>query len=115
MAHALLAGDGSDALAPTSSAHPFPVTLHTERAYAPLDEVVERKGTGHPDTICDHLAEAPASALTRHLRERHGYRLHFNVDEALLAAGAVEVGLGGGRVLRPTRIVLAGKVDRRAG
>jgi S-adenosylmethionine synthetase len=92
----------------------FPLLIQPGPPYAPFDEVVERKGLGHPDTICDHLAEALAQALTRHFRERHGRRLHFNVDKALLAAGAVEVGFGGGRVLRPTRIVLAGKVDRRA-
>ena len=28
-------------------------------------EVVERKGIGHPDTICDSVAEAAAVALAR--------------------------------------------------
>ncbi|CAN5833021.1 methionine adenosyltransferase [soil metagenome] len=93
----------------------FPTLLLPSGPYEPLDEVVERKGVGHPDSICDHLAEALAAALTRHFLDRHGRRFHFNVDKALLAAGAVEVGFGGGRVLRPTRIVLAGKIDRRAG
>jgi S-adenosylmethionine synthetase len=93
----------------------LPIMVLPRPAYAPEDEVVERKGIGHPDTICDHLAEALAEVLTRHFLQRHGRRLHFNVDKALLAAGAVEVGFGGGRPVRPTRIVLAGKVDRRAG
>ncbi|MFN2322583.1 MAG: methionine adenosyltransferase [Trueperaceae bacterium] len=82
--------------------------------YAPHDEVVERKGVGHPDSLCDHLAEALAAAIVRDARERFGRPVHFNVDKALLAAGAVEVGFGGGALVRPTRIVLAGKVDRRA-
>jgi S-adenosylmethionine synthetase len=93
----------------------FPTLVLPCGPYDPVDEVVERKGVGHPDSICDHLAEALAAALTRHFLERHGRRFHFNVDKALLAAGAVEVDFGGGRLLRPTRIVLAGKVDRRAG
>lgn len=33
-------------------------------------EVVERKGLGHPDTLCDALVEAIAVALNRLYRER---------------------------------------------
>ena len=33
------------------------LTLTSRAPYAPPIEFVERKGTGHPDTICDHLAE----------------------------------------------------------
>jgi S-adenosylmethionine synthetase len=33
--------------------------------HAPPIEFVERKGTGHPDTICDRLAEELAHQLAR--------------------------------------------------
>ena len=92
----------------------YPLVVLRHDPYDPADEVVERKGVGHPDSLCDHLAEALARALIAHCRERHGRPLHFNVDKALLAAGAVDIGFGGGWFVRPTRIVLAGKLDRRA-
>ncbi|MEA3503209.1 MAG: methionine adenosyltransferase, partial [Actinomycetota bacterium] len=33
------------------------LTVTQRDPYDPPVEFVERKGTGHPDTICDHLAE----------------------------------------------------------
>lgn len=83
--------------------------------YDPPLEFVERKGLGHPDTLCDALAENLACGLARHFRERHGHLKHFNVDKALLSAGEVELGYGGGRVITPTEIILAGKVDMEGG
>jgi hypothetical protein len=44
-------------------------------------EVVERKGLGHPDTICDALAEALSQNLCRDYRRRFGQILHHNVDK----------------------------------
>ncbi|HXQ67877.1 MAG TPA: methionine adenosyltransferase, partial [Alphaproteobacteria bacterium] len=46
-------------------------------------EVVERKGLGHPDTLCDMLAEALSLSLSRFYRERFGLILHHNVDKVL--------------------------------
>ena len=53
-----------------------------------LVEVVERKGIGHPDTICDALAEEVSRALSRTYLERFGRVLHHNDDKALLCGGA---------------------------
>jgi S-adenosylmethionine synthetase len=69
-------------------------------------ELVERKGLGHPDTLCDGLAEAVALALNRMYRERAGAILHYNVDKALLVAGRCTKGFGGGRLLHPMELVL---------
>ena len=74
-------------------------------AAGPL-EVVERKGVGHPDTICDAAMEWVAVALTRAYREYCGRVLHFNADKGMLIAGAVECRLGGGRVVEPMRLVI---------
>lgn len=79
--------------------------------YAPPVEFVERKGTGHPDTICDHLAEDLARTLASNYLEYTGQVQHFNVDKAVLAAGAVDIGFGGGAHLKPSRLVLVGKAD----
>jgi S-adenosylmethionine synthetase len=69
-------------------------------------EIVERKGLGHPDTICDAVMERVAQALSRAYREKFGTLLHFNCDKGLLVAGRVERRLGGGQVLEPMRLVI---------
>jgi len=85
----------------TSLEGPSPASL-------PL-EMVERKGMGHPDTICDALAENLSVALSRFYVERFGAILHHNVDKALLWGGAARPAFGGGEVLAPIEIFLAGR------
>jgi S-adenosylmethionine synthetase len=72
-------------------------------------EIVERKGLGHPDTICDALAENLSLALSRFYLERFGAILHHNVDKGLLWGGAARPAYGGGEVLEPIEITLAGR------
>ena len=72
-------------------------------------EVVERKGIGHPDTICDALAEELSRALSRHYLEHFGTILHHNVDKGLLCGGSARAGFGGGEVLQPIDIFLSGR------
>jgi S-adenosylmethionine synthetase len=78
-------------------------------------EVVERKGIGHPDTICDALAEEVSRALSRHYVERFGRVLHHNVDKALLCGGSSSPQFGGGNVTAPIQITLAGRVTTSLG
>ena len=81
-------------------------------ALQPVDEkveVVERKGLGHPDSICDALAEALSRALCREYRTQFGAILHHNVDKALLCGGRAAPAFGGGAVLEPIEIYLAGR------
>jgi S-adenosylmethionine synthetase len=73
-------------------------------------EMVERKGRGHPDTICDALAEAFSIALSRAYHECCGTILHHNVDKVLLAAGSSVPRVGGGEVTAPIVLYLAGRV-----
>lgn len=72
-------------------------------------EIVERKGMGHPDTICDALAEQLSLALSRYYLERFGAILHHNVDKVLLRGGAARAAFGGGQVLEPIDIYFAGR------
>ncbi|MCC7035287.1 MAG: methionine adenosyltransferase [Acidobacteria bacterium] len=72
-------------------------------------EVVERKGLGHPDTICDAVAEEASLALSRFYLERFGFVLHHNVDKVLLRGGAARPRLGGGVVDAPIDIYIAGR------
>lgn len=82
--------------------------------YAPKVEFVERKGAGHPDTICDEMAERLARRLATEYVANTGAVQHFNVDKAVLAAGTVEIGFGGGRHVTPGRLILVGKADSSA-
>jgi len=83
----------------------------------PLDdapvEMVERKGLGHPDTICDALAEQLSRNLCRHYRDRFGEILHHNVDKALLCGGSAAPAFGGGEVTAPIEIHLSGRATSR--
>lgn len=75
-------------------------------------EVVERKGLGHPDTICDALAEQVSLRLSRFYVERFGLILHHNVDKVLLVGGQSAPAFGGGAIRAPMEIVLAGRATR---
>jgi len=75
----------------------------------PPVELVERKGRGHPDSICDALAETLSRNLCRHYLERYGTILHHNVDKALLCGGSAAPAFGGGEILRPLEIYLSGR------
>jgi S-adenosylmethionine synthetase len=88
--------------------------LHVGRLPAPAGEaleveIVERKGRGHPDTICDALTEELSRALCRAYTERFGTILHYNVDKALLWGGAARPAFGGGEVIAPIELYLAGR------
>ena len=77
-------------------------------------ELVERKGLGHPDTICDSLVEAIAVALNRMYRERTGAILHYNIDKALLAAGQCVKGFGWGELKRPMTLFVGDRATFEA-
>jgi S-adenosylmethionine synthetase len=72
-------------------------------------EIVERKGTGHPDTICDNLAEELSVALCKLYLEEFGFVQHHNVDKALLVGGVAEPKFGGGEIITPIEIYLVGR------
>lgn len=72
-------------------------------------EIVERKGIGHPDTICDALAEELSRTLCRFYLDNFGLILHHNVDKALLWGGASQPAFGGGKITAPMEIFLAGR------
>ena len=74
--------------------HPSPLPPMDRRPV----EFVERKGVGHPDTLCDKAAEELSIALMRYYLEEFGALRHYNVDKALLVGGTAEARLGHGRV-----------------
>jgi len=87
------------------------LSLHVQEVdTAPLPvEIVECKGKGHPDSICDALAEEVSLALSRVYREMFGIILHHNVDKVLLRGGTAAPRFGGGEVREPIEIYVAGR------
>lgn len=72
-------------------------------------EFVERKGLGHPDYIADAIAEAASAALCREYVKRFGEVLHHNVDKVLVVGGQSKPKFGGGEVIAPIYVLIAGR------
>jgi S-adenosylmethionine synthetase len=68
-------------------------------------EIVERKGLGHPDYICDAVMDHISIRLSKEYLEKAGSILHHNVDKSLLVAGEAEPRFGGGIVKQPMLFV----------
>jgi S-adenosylmethionine synthetase len=75
-------------------------------------EIVERKGLGHPDSICDGVAEAVSRALAGEYVERFGTVLHYNTDETQLVAGDAAPAFGGGEVIQPIYLLVVGRATK---
>ena len=78
-------------------------------------ELAERKGRGHPDTICDALVENLSRELSRFFLDRFGAILHHNVDKGLLFGGTARPAFGGGEVVAPIEIYLTGRATASYG
>jgi len=68
-------------------------------------EIVERKGLGHPDYICDAVMDNISIRLSKEYLEKSGSILHHNVDKSLLVAGESIPKFGGGIVKQPMLFV----------
>ncbi|MFQ6014452.1 MAG: methionine adenosyltransferase [Anaerolineae bacterium] len=68
-------------------------------------ELVERKGVGHPDSICDAIMEEISVALCKAYTETFGTIVHHNIDKGLLVAGQTSPRIGGGTVDEPMRLI----------
>ncbi|HEY3417518.1 MAG TPA: methionine adenosyltransferase, partial [Armatimonadota bacterium] len=77
-------------------------------------ELVERKGLGHPDTLCDRAAEELSIALSGYYREHFGAILHHNTDKVLLVGGRTHVTFGAGEMLDPMYLLLSGRATLSA-
>ena len=75
-------------------------------------EIVERKGIGHPDSICDGVAERVSQALAQTYLERFDKPLHYNTDETQLVAGTAAPAFGGGEMLEPIYLLVVGRATK---
>ncbi|MEM2924916.1 MAG: methionine adenosyltransferase [Halobacteria archaeon] len=78
-------------------------------------ELVERKGIGHPDSLCDGIAEAMSRALSNEYLNRFGRILHHNTDQVELVGGEANPTYGGGEIIRPIFILLSGRATTYVG
>jgi S-adenosylmethionine synthetase len=88
--------------------HSTPVSEHKV-------EVVERKGIGHPDYICDAIMNEVSNNLSKEYLKRFGAVMHHNIDKGLLAAGEAQQKFGGGRVIYPMLLIFGDRATFEEG
>jgi len=93
------------------------LNLHVNHLIEPEDEIeiVERKGLGHPDTICDLIVDHLSIRLSQIYKKKFGVIPHFNLDKALLAAGSSEYRFGGGKITAPMRFYIGDRATYQVG
>ncbi|MHA2131374.1 MAG: methionine adenosyltransferase, partial [Promethearchaeota archaeon] len=74
-----------------------------------IPELVERKGIGHPDTVCDAVADACSRALCLYYLEKFDRVYHHNVDKAALVGGTARPEYGGGQIIQPQYFLIVGR------
>lgn len=75
-------------------------------------EFVERKGIGHPDSICDGIAEAVSRRLSLYYLDAFGHVLHHNTDTVQLVAGETKPAFGGGEIVEPMYVLIGGRATK---
>ena len=75
-------------------------------------EMVERKGVGHPDSICDAIMDRVSVELSREYLSQFGRILHHNIDKAFLVAGDAEVRFGGGTIREPMKLIFGDRASQ---
>jgi len=76
-------------------------------------EFVERKGSGHPDTLSDELAEEFSIEYSKYTLKKFGVILHHNFDKVGILGGSSFVQFGGGYLKDPLRILVNGRVSTK--
>ena len=77
-------------------------------------EIVERKGLGHPDYMCDAIMDQVSVRLSREYLAKVGAIMHHNADKSLLVAGEVENKFGGGLVKEPMLLIFGDRATFEA-
>lgn len=72
-------------------------------------ELVERKGIGHPDTMCDAIAERASRYYSRYCVDHFGGIAHHWFDKVVLYGGSADVDYGRGQMTKPYTVLFAGK------
>lgn len=73
-------------------------------------EVIEKKNSGHPDTIADNLGEKLGELLKKAYIAEYGKVMHYNVDKVLVGSGKIDYEKN--IMIKPVNIVFAGQYTR---
>lgn len=72
-------------------------------------EIVERKGIGHPDTVCDIVSDLTMSAYSEALGKKLGGVPNGSFDKVAVAGGVAILGFNACEVVTPPTYYLLGK------
>ena len=76
-------------------------------------EVVETKGKGHPDNLCDTLAEKISANYSKYCIEKYGHILRHMIDKLSILGGGSKVSFGCGTITEPIKILINGRFTDR--
>lgn len=72
-------------------------------------EIVERKGTGHPDSLADSCAALLSMLYSNYCIKHFDRILHHNFDKVTIAGGRSEALFGDGKIIDPAEILFVGR------
>jgi S-adenosylmethionine synthetase len=72
-------------------------------------ELVERKGVGHPDTVCDAIAERASRRYSEYCLKHFGRVAHHWFDKVMIYGGSADIDYGRGEMIKPYTVLFAGK------
>lgn len=75
-------------------------------------ELVERKGVGHSDTICDAIAETASRYYSLYFYEKYGRVANHWFDKVMLIGGEADIGFNKNFITKPYKIFFVGKGAR---
>jgi len=78
-------------------------------------EIVERKGIGHPDTLCDAIAEQASRDYSQYCLKNFGRVAHHWFDKVMLLGGESYIEYGRGEITHPYTVIFAGKAALQVG
>lgn len=74
-------------------------------------EIVERKGLGHPDTLCDFIAEEISRKYSQYCLKKFGFILPHMIDKIGLIGGLSNCNFGQGEIVKPITLLLNGRLS----
>lgn len=89
--------------------------LHQKAIIEQRTEICERKGLGHPDTICDAVMNEISIRLSKEYMKKFGAIMHHNVDKGMLVAGETEVKFAGGKIIEPMLMIFGDRATFKVG
>ncbi|WP_216476142.1 methionine adenosyltransferase [Candidatus Hepatobacter penaei] len=93
----------------------YALTIETRPEQKLPFEIVERKGIGHPDTLCDAIAEQASRDYAAYCLEQFGKIAHHWFDKVMLLGGQSDIDFGKGILMHPYTVLFAGKGAHRVG